>query len=137
MFLTVFPKKIIEISNIINKLSLVRSKVNITTKELSRKQVIISISKSNANIIGSNTNFYINFINRHFKDANSNTSADFIHVEKIGIIITTNQVASVQDMSIIEKVLKESENINQDFIESPHLLKYKPYLEILGLPLII
>jgi len=137
MFLTVFPKKIIEISNIINKLSLVRSKVNITTKELSRKQVIISISKSNANIIGSNTNFYINFINRHFKDANSNTSADFIHVEKIGIIITTNQVASVQDMSIIEKVLKESENINQDFIESPHLLKYKLYLEILGLPLII
>jgi len=129
MFLTAFPKKIIEISNIINKSSLVRSKVNMTTRELSREQVIISMSKSNANIIGSNTNFYINFINRHFKDANSNTSADFIHVEKIGIIITTNQVASVQDISIIEKVLKESENINQDFIESSHLLKYKHILK--------
>jgi len=129
MFLTAFPKKIIEISNIINKSSLVRSKVNMTTRKLSREQVIISMSKSNANIIGSNTNFYINFINRHFKDANSNTSADFIHVEKIGIIITTNQVASVQDISIIEKVLKESENINQDFIESSHLLKYKHILK--------
>jgi len=129
MFLTAFPKKIIEISNIINKSSLVRSKVNMTTRKLSREQVIISMSKSNANIIGSNTNFYINFINRHFKDANSNTSADFIHVEKIGIIITTNQVAFVQDISIIEKVLKESENINQDFIESSHLLKYKHILK--------
>jgi len=37
-------------------------------------------------------------------------------------------------MSIIEKPLKESENINWNFIESTHLLESKSYLKILGLP---
>ena len=121
-------------SNIINKSSLVRSKVNMTTKELSRKQVIISMSKSNTNVIGSNANFHINSINKHLKDANLNILANFIYIEKISIIITTNQAASVQDISIIKKALKESENINQNFIESSHLLKFKSYLKILGFP---
>ena len=48
------------------------------------------MSKINADIIGSNASFHINSINRHFKETNLNTLADFIHVEKVGIIITTN-----------------------------------------------
>jgi len=83
-----------------------------TTKRLSRKQVIISMSKDNVKIIGSNTSFHINSINKLLKETNSNIIADFIHTEKSSIIITTNQVASSNDMSIIKNVLKESENIN-------------------------
>ena len=83
-----------------------------TTKESSRKQVIIPMSEDNAKTIGSNANFYINTINRFLKDANSNILAGFICIKKSLIIITTNQVVSSQDISIIEKVFKESENIN-------------------------
>ena len=54
MFPTLTSKKITEVNNIINKLSIVKPKIKITTKEPLRKQVIIPISESNSNIIGSN-----------------------------------------------------------------------------------
>jgi len=104
-----------------------------TTKEPLRKQVIIPMSKSNTNIIGSNASFHINSINRCLKETNLNTSANFICMEKFGIIITTNQAISIQDMSIIKKVLKEAENVNQNLIKSSCLLQSKLYLKILDL----
>jgi len=121
VFPTASPKKIIEINNIINKSGSVKLKVNMTIKELSRKQVFILMSKDNAKVIGSNASSYIMFINSSLQEANSNTLANFIHLEKLGIIITTNQVTSTQDMSIIEDILKNSKNINQDLIKSSHL----------------
>ena len=39
-------------------------------------------------------------------------------MEKVGIIVTTNQAVSVQDIGIIEKIFKEAENIDQDLIDS-------------------
>ena len=133
-FPTTSPKKITEINNIINKSSLVKSKIKMTMKKPLRKQVIVFISKINANIIRSSANFHINFINRHLKKTNLNTLANFIYMEKFGIIVITNQVTSVQDIGIIKKVLKEFENINQDLIKSSHLLQSKLYLKILDLP---
>ena len=84
-FLTLSSKKIIEASNILNKLSMVKPKIKITTKGPSRKQVIILMNLNNSNIIGSNVSFHINNINRHLKDANSNNLADFICIDKVGI----------------------------------------------------
>jgi len=63
VFPTVLSKKIIEI-NIINKSGLVKLKVNMTTKELLRKQVFIPMSKNNAKFIRSNTSSYIKSINK-------------------------------------------------------------------------
>ena len=54
-------------------------------------------------------------------------------MEKVGIIVTTNQPASVQDIGIIKKILKEAENINWDLINSPQLPQFKSFLKILGL----
>ena len=79
------------------------------------------MSQNNSNIIGSNANFHINDINRHLKDANSNNSADFIHIDKVGIIITTSITVSEQDMRTIKKAIKNSEKINKDSVKSPHL----------------
>jgi len=81
------------------------------TKRPLRKQIFISINKNNAKVIGSNASSYIKFINKYFQEANLNILADFIHLEKLDII-TTNQVASVHNMSIIEDILKNLENIN-------------------------
>ena len=94
MFPTILLKKIVEINNIINKLGTVKPKTKMTTKEPSRKQVIIFMSEDNVKIIGSNTNFHINFINKSVKKANLNMIVDFIDIEKLLIIITTNQVTS-------------------------------------------
>ena len=101
MFLTTSSKKIADINNIS---SLIKSKINMFTKRSSRKQIIISISESNTKIIGSNASFHINSINRYLKETNLNTLANFIHMKKFDIIVTTNQAAFVQDMNIIEKV---------------------------------
>jgi len=111
MFPTISPKKIVEI-NIINKSGTVKPKTKMTTKEPLRKQVIIPMSEDNVKIIESSAKFHINSINKLLKETNSNMIADFIHKEKSSIIITTNQVVSSNDMSIIKNVLKESENIN-------------------------
>jgi len=89
-----------------------------TTKEPSRKQVIVSMSKSNSIIIRSNVSFHINTINRYLKEANSNNMADFLHVNKISIIITTSITVSAQDIRTIEKAIKNSEKINKDFIKN-------------------
>jgi len=112
MFSTILLKNIIEINNIINKSGIVKPKTKMTTKESSRKQVIILISEDNVKIIRSNANFYINSVDKLLKETNSNIIVDFIHIEKLSIIITTNQIASSHDMSIIKNILKESENIN-------------------------
>jgi len=118
MFLTLTSKKIIKVNNIINKLSIVKSQIKMTTKEPSRKQVIVSMSKSNSIIIRSNVSFHINTINRYLKEANSNNMADFLHVDKISIIITTSITVSAQDIRTIEKAIKNSEKINKDFIKN-------------------
>jgi len=89
MFLTLTPKKIIEVNNIINKLSTVKPKIKMTTKGPLRKQVIIFMSKISSNVIGSNASFHINTINRHLREANSNNIADFLYTDKVGIITTS------------------------------------------------
>jgi len=81
MFLTISLKKIVEI-NIINKSGIVKPKTKMTTKGLSRKQVVIPMSEDNVKIIRSNINFHINFINKSLKEANSNMIVDFIYIEK-------------------------------------------------------
>jgi len=132
-FPTLSPKKIIEVSNILNKSSMVKPKIKMTTKGPLRKQVIILMNLNNSNIIGSNAIFHINDINKHLKDANSNNSADFIHIDKVGIIVTIRFIVSEQDMRTIETAIKNSEKINKDFVKSPHLPQSKSYLKILGL----
>jgi len=132
-FLTLSPKKIVEVSNIFNKLSIVKPKIKITTKKPLRKQVIILMNLNNSNIIESNVSFHINDINRHLKNANSNNSADFIHIDKVGIIVTIRFIISEQDMRNIAKAIKNSKNINENFVESPHLPQSKSYLKILRL----
>ena len=62
VFPTLFPKKIVDINN---KSKIVKLKINMTTKEPLRKQVIILISKSNTEIILNQANFLIVNINRY------------------------------------------------------------------------
>ena len=112
---------------------MVKPKIKMTTKRPLRKQVIILINLNNSNIIGSNASFHINDINKHLKGANSNNLADFIHINKVGIIITTRFTTSEQDIKTIKTAINNSQKINKDFVESSYLPQSKSYLKILGL----
>jgi len=93
-FLTYFTKKVVEINDIVNKMSSVKLKINITIKGPSRKQITIPMSKNNTEAIGSHTNHYIININKHFKEAKSNIVANLIHLENNSVIITISQATS-------------------------------------------
>jgi len=114
------PKKIIEIHNITQGISnKACPKLNVTTKGPSRKQVIISMSQDNSNIVISCADEHIFNINRLLKSMKSNVTADFIWFDGIEIVITTNQVASASDINIMENYIKESTNVNTNEVSPP------------------
>ena len=128
------PKKIIKIHNIAQGISHKSCpKLNITTKEPSKKQVIIPMSQDNSNIVILCADEHIFNINRLLKSMKSNVIADFIQSNSTGIIITTNQVVSVLDINTIENYIKESTNVNTNEVSPLRLPQSKSYLKILGI----
>ena len=111
-----------------------KPKINMTTKEQSRREVIIPIAKTNAELIINSAHIHISNVNKCLKNSKSDTFADFIQSNVNGIIITTNKPTSDLDLSTIEKYLKNVQNVNPDSIESPCLPKSKSYMKIVGLP---
>jgi len=69
------------------------------TKGLSRKQIIIPISTNNLEVIVIQANTHIANINRLLKNAKFDVSADYIHFNNRGIIITTNKAVASSDLS--------------------------------------
>jgi len=108
-----------------------KPKINMMTRELSRKEVIIPIAKSNAELIVNSAHTHISNINKYSK---SDIVADFIQITNNGIIITMNKLANTLDLSTIKKFLKNINNINSDLIEGPCLPKSKSYMKIIGFP---
>ena len=51
----------------------------------------------------------------------SEVSADFIYLDNKGIIITTNKAIATSDLNVIEKYIKELNNINSNNIMSSQL----------------
>jgi len=130
-----FPKllkeKTIEMHNIAHDTNQkTQPRINMTTKGPSRKQIIVPMSQDNINIITKNTDEHIFNINRLLKSIKSNVTADFLCPDNRGIIVTTNQIASVSDMNIIDRYIKETNNINSNNVLSSHLLQSKSYLKI-------
>ena len=111
-----------------------KPKINMTTRGQSRRKVIISMTKTNAELIVNSAHIHISNINKCLKNSKSNIFADFIQFNVNGIIIITNKPASNLDLSTIKKYLKNIQNVNPDSIESPCLPKSKSYMKIIGLP---
>ena len=111
-----------------------KPKNNMITRGQSRREVIIPMTKTNAELIVNLTHIHISNINKCLKNSKSNIFVDFIHFNTNGIIITTNKPASDLNLSTIEKYLKNIQNVNLDSIKSPHLPKSKSYMKIIELP---
>ena len=110
-----------------------KPKLNITTRGPSRKEVIILITKSNAELIVKSAHTHITNINKCLKNSKSDIIADFICISNNRIIITMNCLANTSDLSTIENFLKSIDNINLDSIEDPCLPKSKLFIKIVGL----
>ena len=133
-FLKLSHKKIEQINKLIfNILDKLKLRINITTKGPSWKQIIIPISSNNANKIIVDSDEYIANLNHFFKNTKSGLSIDFIWVDHQGLIVTSNRVTSLPDISIISKYIKSCNDINTNDIQDVWLTQSKLYLKILGI----
>ena len=111
-----------------------KPRINMTTRGLSRREVIIPMTKPNIELIVNSAYIHTSNINKCLKNSKLDIIIDFIHVTNNGIIITTNKLANNLDLSTIKKYLKNIKNVDLNSIESPHLPKSKSYMKIIGLP---
>jgi len=116
------PNKVSEIHNIMNKLSQKsKPKLKMTTKSLSRKQVIISIGSNNFERVMTKANAHVLNINRLLKKVKSDIYMDFIRSDNKELLITTNKVAVIFNLNIIKKYMKDSNDMDYSDIMSLRL----------------
>jgi len=110
-----------------------KPKFNIMTKDLSRKQIIISMSMNSTKRVITQSNAHIANVNRLLKGVKSKISADYIHSDNQRIVVMTNKIATFSYLNIVEKYMKELNDIDLNNIMSPRLPQSKSYLKILGI----
>jgi len=96
-------KKIIKIHNMsFSKLVNKERKIQITTRGPSRKQTIVPILDKHTENIIEDTGSYIHYINNLLKNIKSTLYTEFIQPCARGISITTNNVSTTSNLTIIE-----------------------------------
>jgi len=104
-------KKIEYIQKIISGESKPKPHLNMITKRLSRKQVIVPMNIKNRSNFMKESSAHIANINRVLKNIKSEVMADFICSDNRDVIITTNKIASTLDLQTIERYIKNVNNI--------------------------
>ena len=127
-------KEIDQINNIVKESSKSKPCIQMITKGLSRKQVIIPMGNNNIDKFMKNSLIYVANLNRNLRNAKSKVLVDFIHSDLLEVTVVTNKVLLLSDLLIIKKYVKNSENIDSFQVDTPHLLQFKFYLKIIGIP---
>ena len=102
-------------------------------KELSKGQVLVSISSSNSDKFIALSNKYITNINSILKNIKSDIMANVIHSNSEELTITTNKVVFSLDLNTIKKYIKNVEAIDSNNIIVLRLLQSKLYLKIISI----
>ena len=102
-----FPK--LQNKKIISSENTTKPRLNMTTKRLSRKQVIVSMNSENTKKFIKDASSHVANINRVLKNIKLDIAADFIQSDNKGVIITTNKIVSTLNLQIIKIYVK---NIN-------------------------
>ena len=127
-------KKIDQVNNIVNGKVQQKPRLQSTTKGPSRKQIIIPMSSGNISAFMNNSSQHVANINRELKSAKSDILVDYIRSDSVGLLITTNAVGRQSDLSIIDKYIKNSNDVNALQVENSRLPMSKLYLKIIGIP---
>jgi len=88
-----------------------------TAKGLSKKQVIVPMSKVNINNILTLANEHVANINRALKNVKSNILVNFIYLDKLEIIIVSNLVVLQLDFLVMERYVKSIDNVSSDDVQ--------------------
>ena len=91
------------------------------------------MSVNSAKRVMTQSNTYITNINRLLKGVKSEISADYIHSDNKRIVIMTNKIAIFSNLNIVEKYMKDLNDIDLNNIMSLRLPQSKSYLKILGI----
>jgi len=110
-------KKVKEIYKVLNMPRKNKHRINMITKSLSRRQVLVSITLTNVEKFIVLSGKHVASINRAFKDIKSDIMADFIQADFKELTITTNKVAFILDLNMIEKYIK-----NVDYVDSDNII---------------
>jgi len=133
-FSKLFSNKVSEIHSVINNSDFKgKLKLNIIFKSFSQKQIIISIGINNAKRIIAQANKHVENINRLLKNIKSEISANYICSYNKDIIVITNKVAAFSNLNIMEKYIKDLNDVDSNNIMSLRLPQSKSYLKILGI----
>ena len=134
MFPSIGAKKIDQINKIVKGSPKAKHQINMTTKKLLHKQVIIPMSNNNMVKFMKNSFFHVANINRNLKNTKSEVAVDFIRSDLVGITIVTNKVSQASNLTTIESYMKNLESIDSSQVDMPWLLQLKSYLKIIGIP---
>ena len=121
-FPSIGVKKINQITNIVNGSFKPKSRIQMTTKGPSRKQVIIPMGNDNIIKFMKNSLIYITNLNRNLWNAKSEVLVDFICSDPLGITVVTNKVSLPSDLLIIENYVKNLKNIDSSQVDTSCLL---------------
>ena len=125
MFPNLQNKKIENIQNIISSKTKSKLKLNMTTKEPSRKQVIIPMNVANARNLIKDSSLHMSNINRALKNIKLEIMADFICSENRRVVIITNKVAGTLNLQTIERYVKNISNIEVNQVKASRLPQSK------------
>ena len=78
--------------------------------------------KNNIDKFMKNSSIHVTNLNRNLRNAKSEVLVDFIQLDLLGITVVTNKVSLNSDLIIIEKYVKNLENINSTQVKTPWLL---------------
>ena len=134
MFPSLNAHKIDQVNNIVNGQNKPKPRIKMTTKGLSRKQVIVPMSSENVLSFMKNSSLHVANINRLLYNAKSDVLVDYICSDNTGIMVIISKVAQQSDMAIIDQYIKSSNDIDSLQVEEPRLPKSKSYLKIIGIP---
>ena len=126
--------KVDQINSIVNGQSKPKPRIRTTTKGPSRKQIIVPMSSDNISSFIKNAPSNVANLNRELRNAKTDVLVDYIRSDSTGVVIITNKVAHQSDLSIIDRFVKNSTDINALQVEESRLPKSKSYLKILGIP---
>jgi len=108
-----------------------------TTKDLLRKQIIISMGSNNLKKFLSLSDKYIVNLNYALKDIKSDVIIDFVRFDYKRLIIVFNKVVSPSNICVINNYVKNTNNLNFNDVQDAWLPQSKSYLKILGIPYLI
>jgi len=133
-FLKLLNKKIDLIQKVINGGNAKpKPKINMTTKGLSHKQIIILMPNELGKRFTKDSAAYITNINCILKNIKSSICVDYISSDNKSVSIVTNNITLNSNLQEIEKYIKQSLDDNNS-IAPPRLPQSKSYLKIVGIP---